>query len=389
MTTGLVIGKFYPPHKGHHLLIRTARAQVDRLVVMVCVHESQTIPGELRKAWLEEIHPDCEIVSVPDTLPEEPVAWAEFTLDLWPNLGDPSPPSPLSHGARGSRGPDVVFSSEDYGEPFARHMGARHVMVDRERATVPISGTAIRVNPLAHLDFLEPCVRAYFVRRVVLVGAESTGKTTLAQRLGERFDTQWVPEYGREYWARRLDPSLPLQGKACEQGELGWGDSGSLAVSPHLSPADGAGPPLQGEETLVRLANAKPWATDEFVHIAEEQQRRENEAARSANKVLICDTNAFATGIWHERYMGFRSPNVDAIGEQDVAHLYLLCVPDFPFVQDGFRDGEQIRDWMHDRFVCALQGKIVVRIGGSEEQRLGDAIEAIGALLVSSRQPTI
>ena len=358
MTTGLVIGKFYPPHKGHHHLIRTARAQVDRLVVMLCVHQSQTISGELRKAWLEEVHPDCEVVSVPDTLPEEPVAWAEFTLDLWPSLGVPSPPSPLSRGARGSNGPDIVFSSEDYGEPFARHMGARHMVVDRERATVPISGTTVRENPLAHLDFLEPCVRAYFVRRVVLVGAESTGKSTLAQKLAQHFQTQWVLEYGRDYWEQRLEATRAEGGSSLRNDEL------------------------------CGLAEAKPWTTEEFIHIASEQQRRENEAARRANKVLICDTNAFATGIWHERYMGFRSPEVDAIGERDVVHLYLLCVPDFPFVQDGFRDGEHIRDWMHGRFVDALVGKPVVLLEGSEDQRFRIAVKAIEALLVSSRQPT-
>jgi NadR type nicotinamide-nucleotide adenylyltransferase len=73
-------------------------------------------------------------------------------------------------------------------------------MVDRARAAVPVSGTLIRSDPLAYLEFLEPCVRAYFVRRVVLIGAESTGKTTLAQQLAERFNTTWVPEYGRVHW---------------------------------------------------------------------------------------------------------------------------------------------------------------------------------------------
>ena len=65
-----------------------------------------------------------------------------------------------------------------YGEPFARFMGCRHVMVDRHRLAVPTSGTAVRENPLENLAFLEPCVRAWFVRRVVLIGAESTGVFT-------------------------------------------------------------------------------------------------------------------------------------------------------------------------------------------------------------------
>jgi HTH-type transcriptional regulator, transcriptional repressor of NAD biosynthesis genes len=66
MTLGLVIGKFYPPHRGHKHLIDSARRQCDRLIVMLLHHVSQKIPGELRKAWLEEIHPDCEIHLLPD-----------------------------------------------------------------------------------------------------------------------------------------------------------------------------------------------------------------------------------------------------------------------------------------------------------------------------------
>ncbi len=293
MTLGFIVGKFYPPHRGHKHLIESARRQVDHLIVMIAAHPEQTIPGELRKAWLEEIHPDCEIRLVPDELENDSRQWADFTVRY---LG---------------RAPDVVFTSEDYGPVYAELMGSRHVMIDRDRDAFPVSGTLIREDPLDHLDMLEPCVRAYFVRRVVLVGAESTGKTTLAQQLAEGFDTIWVPEYGREHWERKL--------------------AGRTLSDP---------PPS--------------WSHDEFVDIAREQQRRENLAARTANRVLICDTNAFATGTWHERYYQTRDERVDAIGAKDRVDLYLLTTPDVPFVQDGFRDGEHVRQWMHQRFIEQL-----------------------------------
>jgi NadR type nicotinamide-nucleotide adenylyltransferase len=322
MTLGLVVGKFYPPHRGHKYLIDSARRQVDRLVVLLPHHVSQRIPGETRKAWLEEIHPDCEIHLVPDELPDDSTLWADFTLS---HLG---------------RAPDVVFSSEDYGPHYARFMGCRHVMVDRARQAIPISGTRVRSNPLDHLDFLEPCVRAYFVRRAVLIGAESTGKTTLAAQLANRFNTTWVAEYGREYWERKV--------------------AGLKMTDP-----------------------LPPFVSDEFLHIATEQQRREEAAARTANRLLVCDTNAFATGTWHERYMNRRSPAVDAIGQRDRVHLYLLTAPDFPFVQDGFRDGESIRDWMHGRFVEQLKGGTVpvVHLSGNQEERIDRAAEAVTELL--------
>ncbi len=328
MTLGFVVGKFYPPHRGHKHLIDTARRQCDRLVVLLPHHASQRIPGGLRKAWLEEIHPDCEIHLVPDELENDPRQWAAFTLA---HLG---------------RAPDVVFTSEDYGPAFAACMGCRHVMVDRARSAVPVSATQIRAAPLDHLDWLEPCVRTYFVRRVVLIGAESTGKTTLAAVLAERFATAWVPEFGREYWERKV-AGLSMDG------------------------------PLP------------PWQSEEFLEIAAGQQRREDAAARAANRVLFCDTNAFATGTWHERYLGRRSADVDAIGARDRVDLYLLAEPDFPFVQDGWRDGESIRDWMHGRFVEQLAGMNVpvVRLRGALGERVECAIPEVEGLLGKPSEP--
>ena len=323
MTLGFVVGKFYPPHRGHRHLIETARRGCDRLVVLLPHHPSQKIPGELRRDWLREIHPDCDVRLVPDELGDDVREWARFTVAL---LG---------------RAPDVVFSSEAYGPRFAAELGCRHVMVDRERAAFPVSSTRVRSAPLDHLEWLEPCVRAYFVRRVVLIGAESTGKTTLARALAERYATRWVPEFAREHWERKIS-GLPLDGP----------------------------PPA--------------WSRDEFREIAAEQQRREDEAARQADRVLFCDTNAFATGTWFERYHpGRRDAEVDAIGKRDRVDLYLLTEPDFPFVQDGWRDGEMIRDWMHARFAEQLDASAtpVVRLRGPLEDRIAQASAAIDALL--------
>jgi len=321
MTLGFIVGKFYPPHPGHKHLIDSARMQVDELVVVIAHHPTQTIPGEVRLAWMQEIHPDCDVRLVPDELENESQPWADFTVRY---LGRP---------------PDVVFSSEDYGPVYASLMGSRHVMIDRFRTTVPISGTQVRDDPLTFLDQLEPCVRAWFVKRIVLIGAESTGKTTLAEQLACHYRTQWVPEYGREHWERKvagLSMNAPLPG----------------------------------------------WTSEEFVHIAEEQQRREDVAARTANGILFCDTNAFATGTWHERYYQRRDERVDLIGGRSKADLYLIAAPDVPFVQDGFRDGEKIRDWMDQRFMEQLkQGSTPwQRIDGPFASRLQKAIAVVDRL---------
>ncbi len=236
--------------------------------------------------------------------------------------------------------PDVVFTSEDYGDPFAACLGCRHVLVDRARQAVPVSGTAVRADPFGNWDYLEPVVRAFYARRVVLIGAESTGKTTLAIDLAAALGTAWVPEYGRIYWEQKM---------------------------------------ARGEPNV--------WVPDEFVTIARGQCEREDAAARDANRVLICDTDAFATRVWFHRYVGGWSPAVDAVArEHRRPDLYLLTDIATPFFQDGTRDGELIREWMHRTFVDELTAddRPFVRVTGTPAERLATALDAIRPLLRST-----
>jgi NadR type nicotinamide-nucleotide adenylyltransferase len=322
VTRGLVIGKFYPPHSGHKFLINSALAQVGHLDVLICARPEQTISGEVRRQWLQEIHPTACVRVIDDPGEDDNSKfWAEYTLQI---LG---------------RSPDVVFTSEDYGENYARFLGCRHQMVDRERRSVPVSASAIRLAPLRYWNFLEPCVRAHFAKRVSVVGAESTGTTTLAVELAEHYGTMWVPEYGREYCEKMQAAGLDL-----------W---------------------------------TYKWSSEEFTEIALKQQEMEDRLARQANRVLICDTDVLATAIWHERYINRPSVEVEAIAAAHVHDLYLLTECDLPFVQDGLRDGETIRQWMTRRFEEVLTERNLhwVKISGHGNNRLAAAIREVDNLL--------
>ena len=236
------------------------------------------------------------------------------------------------------RSPDAVFTSEDYGDRYAELMGSRHILVDKARSQVPISATAIRADPYTNWNYMEPCVRGWFAKRVCIVGAESTGTTTLAKALAERLQTVWVEEYGREY-------------------------------------------------SEVKFANNDmSWQTDEFTIIAEEQARREDAAACKANRLLICDTNAFATVLWHRRYMGFHSQKVEKVSGRGRCDLYLLTGDEIPFVQDGLRDGEHVRHEMHRWFEEALDEQRVPwkLLRGSHEERMREALCQVKGLFAES-----
>lgn len=287
---GVVIGKFLPPHRGHRFLIEAALSRCKRVVVIVCGKPTDPIPPALRTSWLREIVPAAEVIEIDDRYDEhDSRVWAENTI-RW--LG---------------RAPDAVFTSEDYGHAYAAHLGCVHVQVDKSRTRVPCSGTGVRNDPFGMWGFMDPPVRGWFAKRVVVVGAESTGTTTLAMDLAAALDTLWVPEFGREYSARKQ---------------------------------------ARGDRT---------WRSAEFLDIAREQSRREDEAACHCNRILICDTNAFATTLWHRRYMGTRMPELDDFARSSRADLYLLTGDEIPFVQDGLRDGEHLRHEMHRWFEEALE----------------------------------
>lgn len=319
MTRGLVIGKFHPPHRGHLHLIRAALAGADEVTVIVCERADQAISGALRAAWLREMAPQAHVIVVDDVLPaEDSRAWAAYTREILGNA------------------PDLVFTSERYGDSYARFLGARHVLVDLERRAVPVSATMIRRDPLAHWHDLEPCVRAHFARRVCILGAESSGTTTLARALAEHYRTVWVPEFGREYFEAKQH----LPGPMC-------------------------------------------WESDEFAFIAAEQNRLEDELARRCERLLVCDTDSFATRIWQERYQGFISPEVTRASVGRRMDLYLLTDCGIPFMQDGTRDGEHLRERLQRRFEAELRaaGKPFLPIAGTPEERLAQAGAACDALL--------
>ena len=125
-----------------------------------------------------------------------------------------------------------------------------------------------------------------------------------------------------------------------------------------------------------------PWRSGEFMHIAKAQIRLEDALAEDSNGLVIADTDAFATSLWHERYMGTRSKAVEEIAARRHYDLYILTGDEIPFVQDGLRDGEHIRHAMHERFTERLteDKKHFILVTGSKEERLAVAIKAIDAL---------
>lgn len=337
MTTGLAIGKFWPPHLGHHHLIQTLSSRCSRVVVIVCASSTQLPTGRDRALWLQTVHPGAEIVVVddfcawhhPDACPEDcSRAWANRVLEL--RLGSI----------------DEVATSEPYGVRFSECLGASHFEVDAPRLTYPVSSSQIRVDLSHHWIFLHRVVRAGLTRKVVVLGAESTGTTTLASDLSSRFGSPCVAEAGR-------------------------------LVSWDLFARNG--------NDMDRVK----WTENDFWQIVDHQMWMEQRAVDAIidempgelGPWIVGDTDTLATVAWWERYLGTPADSLRRFAESRTADLYLLTDPDGVDFDDSdpLRDGRSVRQGMHGRFIELLEGagRPWQLVSGDREERVATALHAI------------
>ncbi|MDT0295254.1 ATP-binding protein [Mesonia ostreae] len=172
--------------------------------------------------------------------------------------------------------------------------------------------------------------------KIVVYGPESTGKTTLAIQLAKHFNTQWVPEFARDYLQEKYDNCS----EACEQKDL--------------------------------------------IPIAKGQIASENRLAKKANKVLFVDTNVLQTYTYAKVYYeGFTSKVFEEIIKAHQYDLYLLTYIDTPWEEDDLRDKPEEREYMYEIFEASLKDnqQPYEVLKGTKQQRLQKAIAIVENLL--------
>ena len=291
---GVIFGKFYPLHTGHIHLIQRAISQVDELYVILCsdterdmalfeesaMSRQPTINDRIR--WLlqtfkyqKNIH--IELLEE-DGIPSYPNGWLEWServKKLFKTKGIE---------------PDYVYSSEPQDVNMYKELfNLKTILIDPQREFMHVSGTQIRKAPLKNWQYIPTEVRPFFVRTVAILGGESSGKSTLVNKLANVFNTTSAWEYGRDYVFSQLG----------------------------------------GDERALQYADYDKIALGHAQYI--------DFAIKHANKVSFIDTDFVTTQAFCKKYEGKEHPFLQAMINNYRFDLVILLGNNTPWVADGLR----------------------------------------------------
>jgi HTH-type transcriptional repressor of NAD biosynthesis genes len=324
MIKAFVFGKFCPFHKGHEAMIRFALTKCDFLTVLVCCSDKEDIPCAVRRTWIEKTFAQQKNIEVKtfdyleSELPNTSVssrivseAWAKAFGNLFPDYSE-------------------LITSEEYGNYVAECMNIRHIAFDVDRKLFAVSASVIRKDLFRNWQFLPDSVKPYFVRKVVVLGSESTGKTVLTNNLAKYFNATLVSEAGRDI-----------------------------------------------------IADSNSFTVDDLHLVAKEHAKRIEQSVLGSSPLVIIDTDIHITKSY-SRFAFGRELEVPAeVYEASKADLYLYLNTDVAYFQDGTRLSEEERNLLDLSHRQALADHDIsfVEITGNWEQRFEKAKEYINKLI--------
>jgi len=165
------------------------------------------------------------------------------------------------------------------------------------------------------------------VKRIAILGPESSGKTTLCSQLAGHFNTSWVPEFARGY-ITSLD---------------------------------------------------RPYTAEDILHCAKEQLLQEEQVAQGARNFLFCDTEFILAKVWSLDVFGTCPEWILEKARNHVYDLYILTTTDLPFVPDPVRENPYRREELYELYRKELDfyGYRYEIISGIGKKRFQSALKAI------------
>lgn len=328
---GMYGGSFNPLHMGHVDCIMRAASVCKRLYIVLSIGiNREEIDYKVRYRWLYQLTKhigNVKIIMLKDDAPNK----SDYCEKYW------EIDASIVKKEIGEK-IDVVFCGSDYdSKSFWNVCYPESKLIVFERNG--ISSTDIRINPYLHWDWIPSIVRPYYTKKVLLIGGESTGKSTLTINLANYFNTNYIDEAGRDISEKSGTDLLML--------------------------------------------------SQDFTEILLQHKLNEMKAVEQSNKILFIDTDALVTKF----YMNFLGDSnikknealanaIDALNSYD---LILFLEPDVPFVQDGDRSvviqADRIKYSEQIKTLLKQSNKTFICINGDYLQRYQCCIDAVNKLL--------
>ncbi|AEW44450.1 nicotinamide-nucleotide adenylyltransferase [Serratia symbiotica str. 'Cinara cedri'] len=291
---GVIFGKFYPLHTGHIYLIQRACSQVNELHIILCYDEHRdrtlfknssmsqqpTLSDRLR--WLLQTFKYQKNIHI-HSFDEQDIEPYPHGWNLWGS-------AIKTFMIKNNIVPNFIYSSETQDAPcYRKHLGIETILIDPKRSFMNISGSKIRQDPFRYWDYIPTEVKPFFVRTVAIIGGESSGKSTLINKLANIFNTTSAWEYGRDY------------------------------VFSHLG----------GDEMALQYSDYDKIALGHAQYI--------DFAVKYANKVAFIDTEFITTQAFCKKYEEREHPFVQALIDEYRFDLVILLENNTPWIADGLR----------------------------------------------------
>ena len=320
MTRAFVLLTALPPTIGHLQLVRFASELEDEVHVLVCTQPGEPFPAERVEAIRQAAgdFPGVHVHGLHRTIPQEPADTPEF-WPMWRRIL-------REHGLQDG---DTIVASEPYGAALAETAGGVFVPYDVERSITPVRAVDVRHDPVGQFADILAEFQPVLRRRLTVLGAESTGKTTLSRQLAEVLPGHWLPEWARPY--------------------------------------------LEGTPT--------PDVDHERMHVIWRAQRALQRSAGSLRDraFIVQDTDLFATvGYWEMWDPATVPEGLRADASADRSDLYLITRSDIPFEHDPLRYGGEVRETSDGYWIALVERfGLPYRVieSTSAEDRLAEARE--------------